>query len=104
MTRIILLLALIASPVAARDYEDEHRDDYHRKSPRVIPATPGQRQQMYVNVEGIRGKFYLTPHLMRKYGLRSGWTISVVTARRIAIELGADYPPDILEKLEKIGN
>ena len=100
IARTLLLLSLIASPVAARDYEDE----YEWKAPKPLPQIPGQRVQMYVNVEGMKGRFYLTPRLMKKYHLRSGVTISIEVARIIAVELGADYPPDILEKLERIGN
>lgn len=98
MIRTLLLLSLIAIPAVAGEYDDDW------KAPKPIPVTPGQRQQLYVKVEGMTGKLFLTPRLMKKHHLWSGRTISIGHARIIARDLGADYPPDILEKLERIGN
>lgn len=80
-------------------------DDY-----RPLPATrdiwvpgskPARKATLWVlRIEGEKREYLVPIRVMKEFGFKAGQTVSPETARLIAIEMGADYPPDILEKLK----
>ena len=79
-------------------YRVQEREEYTSPLPRRVKRPTRWK----VRIEGENGFLLIPIPVAQEWGLRPGVTISVETARLIAEDMGADYPPDIIEKLEKL--
>jgi hypothetical protein len=92
---LVLFLGLALSATAQTPSADEYVPDPITKRKR--PATLWK-----LRVEGEDEARMVPVYIMKEYGLRAGQVVSIHTARRMAIDMGAEYPPDILEHLEAL--
>lgn len=56
-----------------------------------------------LRIEGDKQEYLVPVEVCQEYGLRAGQTISLETARRIAIDMGGQYTSEDLRKLEELG-
>lgn len=101
---LITLAASTKDLPSADDYRP--RRPYYRVQEQEDTPPPPRRvkrpSRWKVRIEGENGFLLIPINVAREWGLRPGVTISVETARLIAEDMGAEYPSDIIEKLEKL--
>lgn len=101
MKKLALIIPILLSSCAASTADLPAADNY-------IPAQTKQAKppkpptMWVVRVECMKGDFLIPIPLAKDYGLRPGAWVSIETARLLARELGADYPQDILDALERL--
>lgn len=104
VVRLMAILCLVGIPldIPRADQILPAADEY-TPDPTIRGRPAHRRYTLWkVRVEGERGDWLVPAELMQEYGLHAGQTVSIETARRMAIDLGADYPRDILNRLEKL--
>lgn len=86
-------------PALERHLEDDDDVIWEPSEPvkRRKPAT-----RWILRIEGEKREYYVPIPVMKELGLRAGTIVSEEMSRLIAQKLGAKYPPEILEKLEKL--
>jgi hypothetical protein len=114
-------LLAVALVMAGGDFPaaDEYRPPSFRATPVQMddgddsdiiwqPDRPAKRKKKrqptlwLLRIEGEKQTYLVPIAAMKKMGFKAGVTVSPETARLLAVELGAKYPPEILEKLEKL--
>ena len=86
MRKILTLIAILMAAGAAAVPE---------------PQPKSKRPTMWVvRIEGVKRDFLIPIGVAKDFGLKPGATITDKIARKIAEEMGADYPADIKAKLE----
>lgn len=68
----------------------------------TVPVLAREPTLWILRIEGEKQEYLLPIEVMQEWGLHAGQTVSQETARRIAIDMGAEYPTEILRRLEEM--
>jgi hypothetical protein len=99
MFKFIIALALLAPPVHAASLDDL---PVARERGIVASAAPRAPTMWKIRIEGERGDWLIPIRIAKGFRLRPGQTVSIDMARLIAEKMGAHYPDDIRENLERL--